>query len=197
MQSVSISSIMFLVDIILDEDKSSDTSGIKLVEGIRRIPKYMFTPVLFITSLFAYLDWHGSKDHQWSMFPYDPTPETGLACILLPQKGIEQSGNELSVEEQREISLLKLRSSTGIKPFLYFLKNLSTCDVIANISFCLSGLTRLQRPSVEEQREISLLKLRSSTGIKQPIMYEIRKILGHNDYSCTNPSRTIFRQCYE
>lgn len=52
---------LFLVDIILDEDKSSDTSGIKLVEGIRRIPKYMFTPVLFITSLedatgYAYTD---------------------------------------------------------------------------------------------------------------------------------------------
>lgn len=52
---------VFLVDIILDRDKSSDTSGVKLVEQIRTIPKYMFTPVLFITSLedttgYAYKD---------------------------------------------------------------------------------------------------------------------------------------------
>lgn len=52
---------VFLVDIILDEDKSSDASGVKLVEQIRTIPKYMFTPVLFITSLedttgYAYKD---------------------------------------------------------------------------------------------------------------------------------------------
>lgn len=52
---------LFLVDIILDEDKSSDASGVKLVEQIRTITKYMFTPVLFITSLedstgYAYKD---------------------------------------------------------------------------------------------------------------------------------------------
>ncbi len=42
---------VFLVDIILDLKKDSDLSGIRLVEKIRQIPKYMFTPVLFITSL--------------------------------------------------------------------------------------------------------------------------------------------------
>ena len=52
---------VFLVDIILDTTKPGDTSGIKLVEKIRNIPKYMFTPVLFITSLedpknYAYTD---------------------------------------------------------------------------------------------------------------------------------------------
>lgn len=52
---------VFLVDIILNEDKSSDISGVKLVEQIRTIPKYMFSPVLFITSLedatgYAYKD---------------------------------------------------------------------------------------------------------------------------------------------
>lgn len=42
---------VFLVDIILDTTKPGDTSGIRLVERIRTIPKYMFTPVLFVTSL--------------------------------------------------------------------------------------------------------------------------------------------------
>lgn len=42
---------VFLVDIILDVTRPGDTSGIKLVEKIRTIHKYMFTPVIFITSL--------------------------------------------------------------------------------------------------------------------------------------------------
>lgn len=52
---------VFLADIILDTTKPGDTSGIRLVEKIRTIPKYMFTPVLFVTSLedttnYAYTD---------------------------------------------------------------------------------------------------------------------------------------------
>ena len=52
---------VFMVDIILDTTKPGDTSGIKLIEKIRTIPRYMFTPVLFITSLedttnYAYTD---------------------------------------------------------------------------------------------------------------------------------------------
>lgn len=52
---------VFLVDIILDPAKPGDISGIKLVESIRGIPKYLFTPVLFVTSLedttnYAYTD---------------------------------------------------------------------------------------------------------------------------------------------
>ncbi len=52
---------VFLADIILDTAKPGDTAGIRLVEKIRKIPKYMFTPVIFITSLedpamYAYTD---------------------------------------------------------------------------------------------------------------------------------------------
>ncbi len=52
---------VFLADIILDTTKPGDTSGVRLVERIRTIPKYMFTPVLFVTSLedttnYAYTD---------------------------------------------------------------------------------------------------------------------------------------------
>lgn len=41
----------FLVDIILDTGRPGDASGMRLVEKFRQLPKYMFTPVVFITSL--------------------------------------------------------------------------------------------------------------------------------------------------
>lgn len=52
---------VFVVDIIMDTEKPGDTSGIRLVEKVRGIPKYMFTPVIFVTSLedpdmYAYKD---------------------------------------------------------------------------------------------------------------------------------------------
>lgn len=42
---------VFIVDIILHTEHSADTSGIKLVEKIREIPRFLFTPVIFITAL--------------------------------------------------------------------------------------------------------------------------------------------------
>ena len=52
---------VFLVDIILDTSKPGDASGMRLVENVRKLEKYMFTPVVFITSLedatkYAYTD---------------------------------------------------------------------------------------------------------------------------------------------
>ena len=52
---------VFLVDIVLDTSVRNDMSGIHLVEKFRKIPKYMFTPVIFVTSLedptmYAYTD---------------------------------------------------------------------------------------------------------------------------------------------
>lgn len=54
---------LFIVDIVLDVNKRGDTSGVKLVSIIRTMPQYMFTPVVFITSLedpkmFAYSKLH-------------------------------------------------------------------------------------------------------------------------------------------
>lgn len=42
---------VFLVDIILDKTRPGDASGIRLVEKLRQIPKYYFTPVIFVTSM--------------------------------------------------------------------------------------------------------------------------------------------------
>lgn len=42
---------VFLVDIILKTVQMGDTEGIRLVEKFREIPKYQFTPVIFVTSM--------------------------------------------------------------------------------------------------------------------------------------------------
>ena len=52
---------VFICLFCLNTKKAGDTSGLRLVERIRTIPKYMFTPVVFVTSLedttkYAYTD---------------------------------------------------------------------------------------------------------------------------------------------
>lgn len=42
---------LFLIDIVLDKSIRGDLSGIHLVNYIRELSKYQFTPVIFITSL--------------------------------------------------------------------------------------------------------------------------------------------------
>lgn len=54
---------VFLTDIVLDVTKPGDAAGVRLVEHIRQVPKYQFTPVIFVTSLedpesYAYRDLH-------------------------------------------------------------------------------------------------------------------------------------------
>lgn len=52
---------VFLLDVVLNTLKPGDTSGMRLVENIRKIPKYVLTPVIFITaeedpSMYAYTE---------------------------------------------------------------------------------------------------------------------------------------------
>lgn len=42
---------LFLVDIILDTRKPGDASGLKFIEAVRQIEKYLFIPIIVITSL--------------------------------------------------------------------------------------------------------------------------------------------------
>ena len=42
---------LFVVDIILDTSRPGDASGLRFVERIRKIERYAFTPVIFVTSL--------------------------------------------------------------------------------------------------------------------------------------------------
>ena len=54
---------VFMVDIVLDTEHPGDTGGMKFAQNIREIPKYYFTPIIFITALadpelYAYKDIH-------------------------------------------------------------------------------------------------------------------------------------------
>ncbi len=42
---------IFVVDVILENDSPTDISGIRFIERVRQIPKYKFTPVIFLSSL--------------------------------------------------------------------------------------------------------------------------------------------------
>lgn len=42
---------LFIIDIILDMSRPSDSSGLNFVENIRRIKHYSFVPIIFVTSL--------------------------------------------------------------------------------------------------------------------------------------------------
>lgn len=42
---------LFIVDVILDTGRPGDSSGLRFIDSIRRIENYVFTPVLFVTSL--------------------------------------------------------------------------------------------------------------------------------------------------
>ena len=42
---------LFVVDIILDKSVQGDSSGLRFVDNVRRVTRYAFTPVIFVTSL--------------------------------------------------------------------------------------------------------------------------------------------------
>ena len=43
---------LFIIEIMLEDHKSGDTSGLSFVEDIRRIKRYGFTPVIIVTALY-------------------------------------------------------------------------------------------------------------------------------------------------
>jgi DNA-binding LytR/AlgR family response regulator len=76
---------VFMVDIILEPQKPGDVSGIQLIEKVRHIPKYLFTPVIFITSMedpnkYAYTDLHCMG---YIEKPYHPAQVTALLAKAL------------------------------------------------------------------------------------------------------------------
>lgn len=44
---------VFMLDIILYTDKKGDTSGMQYAQSMRKLERYRFTPIIFITSLEA------------------------------------------------------------------------------------------------------------------------------------------------
>ena len=85
------------------------------------------------------------------------------------EKGIEQSGNELSVEEQREISLLKLRSSTGIKqPIMYEIRKIlgvAQIPMAEKIGVNIKKYRSLERAQIYPDAEL-LLDIYEATGCR-------------------------------
>lgn len=84
---------LFVVDIILDTSRPGDTSGLTFIQNIRKIEKYLFTPVICITSLqdtklFTYEELHCYK---FIEKPFDPklVQECMEKCLKFPGKKAE------------------------------------------------------------------------------------------------------------
>lgn len=80
---------LFIVDIILDITKPGDTSGMKFVESIRKIEKYRYTPLIFITSLqdpeiYAYRELHcyGYIEKPFEIEPVKKLLNEALECNI-------------------------------------------------------------------------------------------------------------------
>lgn len=65
---------LFVVDIILEPRNPGDSSGLKFVDSIRKIEKYIFTPVIIVTSLEDEKLYTYEKLHCYSFVekPFDP-----------------------------------------------------------------------------------------------------------------------------
>jgi len=79
---------LFIIDIILDTSRPGDSSGLKFVDGIRRIDRYAFTPVIFVTSLEDERLYTYEKLHCYSFIekPFDPNKLKELVrqCLNFP-----------------------------------------------------------------------------------------------------------------
>ena len=88
---------LFIIDIILDTSRPGDSSGLKFVDGIRKIDRYAFTPVIFVTSLEDARLYTYEKLHCYSFIekPFDPNKlkELVIQCLSFPS--IEQKRKTL------------------------------------------------------------------------------------------------------
>lgn len=79
---------LFIIDIILDTSRPGDSSGLKFVDGIRRIDRYAFTPVIFVTSLEDARLYTYEKLHCYSFIekPFDSNKlkEMVMQCLNFP-----------------------------------------------------------------------------------------------------------------
>lgn len=83
---------LFIIDIILDTSRPGDSSGLKFVDAIRKIDRYAFTPVIFVTSLEDAKLYTYEKLHCYSFiekpFDSDKLKELVMQCLNFP--GVEQ-----------------------------------------------------------------------------------------------------------
>lgn len=87
---------LFIVDIILDTNRPGDSSGLRFVDSIRKIDKYAFTPVLFVTSLedprlYAYEKLH-CYNFVEKPFDGEKVKRMVMQCLKFPEKqGMEKT----------------------------------------------------------------------------------------------------------
>lgn len=100
---------LFIIDIILDTSRPGDTSGLMFVDSLRKIEKYAFTPVIFITSLedpklYTYETLHC---YRFIEKPFDSREVKKIIekCLQFPSKsdeektlGLRKDGIVLAVE---------------------------------------------------------------------------------------------------
>lgn len=84
---------IFMVDIILSVTARSDVSGVRFVERLRSVNKYMFTPVIFITSLedpqmYAYKELN-CMDYIEKPFDPEHVKTVIKKALLFPQNEVE------------------------------------------------------------------------------------------------------------
>uniref|UniRef100_UPI0040563A8C LytR/AlgR family response regulator transcription factor n=1 Tax=Agathobacter sp. TaxID=2021311 RepID=UPI0040563A8C len=79
---------LFIIDIILDTSRPGDSSGLKFVDSIRKIERYVFTPVIFVTSLEDAKLYTYQKLHCYSFIekPFEPDmlKELVKQCLRFP-----------------------------------------------------------------------------------------------------------------
>ena len=85
---------LFIIDIILDTSRPGDTSGLKFVENLRKIGKYEFTPVVFVTSLedSKLYTYENLQCHRFIEKPFDSNlvKKTIEKCLRFPRKEREK-----------------------------------------------------------------------------------------------------------
>lgn len=83
---------LFIIDIILNTSSPGDTSGLKFVDSIRRIAKYAYVPVIFVTSLEDAKLYTYEKLHCYSFIekPFDPNKLKYLVKQCLSFPSVEQ-----------------------------------------------------------------------------------------------------------
>ena len=81
---------LFIIDIILDTSRPGDSSGLQFVDSIRKIERYAFTPVIFVTSLTDERLYSYEKLHCYSFIekPFDEDRFKKLAreCLNFPER---------------------------------------------------------------------------------------------------------------
>lgn len=85
---------LFIIDIILNPGKPGDASGLRFADNIRKMEKYAFTPIIFVTSLEDEKLYTYEKLHCFYFLekPYNPEELKRLVkeCLRFPLSGQER-----------------------------------------------------------------------------------------------------------